>query len=230
MGYQIVSKIRIPGLRAYITHTQRLGNNLLIQGSLFGPSWPSVCAFLEQKQIQYTLIEAGSVWLAVLDSPQNRQELLELEASAKLSRRTQVLLPGSGFVESGMIKKFETRTLLVPAITTLGIVLFSGLFLGSQSSPSVDPITKTSCALDLSRNEFNIWLQENLSSSSAKTNQVVLQTELGLINLTVDQSIGSTRSFTGYIQCNDGRSKPLSFRADNSSLGSIVELGEKLDS
>ena len=141
-------------------------------------------------------------------------------------------MPEMGFVSAGMKKRFETRNLLGPV--TIGLVSL-GLFLVPAVVPDEEPIEQSaqleiSCALDLSADEIKDWVATSLEDlEAASSAEVLVQSKLGALSLKIQQTLGSTQSVTGKVECDDGRSKQLHYRLDTSANGSLVEIGQKLN-
>jgi hypothetical protein len=84
--------------------------------------------------------------------------------------------------------------------------------------------------LDLADRELERWIASNIDlSSSSNSEEILVDSKLGLLSLEIQQTIGSTQSVTGSIQCEDGRSKSLHYRLDSSADGNLVELSQRLD-
>lgn len=231
-GYYLGKPISAPRMHIYQAQDQLGIEFLLTRGKILGPSWPSIAKVLDESQIEYSLIELGHVWLVLLASQGARQILSGLSKLAKQSASQEVLVPETGFVSAGIKKRFEPRTLVGPALITLmSLGLFFGLNLAPEQAIYEDPKQpEVSCALDLSADEFNDWVAESLerreSNSSA---EVLVQAKLGTLSLKIQQTLGSTQSVRGQIDCEDGRSKKLHYRLDASANGNLVEIGQELN-
>ena len=113
------------------------------------------------------------------------------------------------------------------------------LTLGLATSQQLEPValedpepeaTLLTCALDMVESEFNSWLKTQISGrevSSART--FVIRTDLGEINMEIEQSLGSTQFVTGVFNCEDNRSKRFQFRTDSQPGRALVDLGSSLD-
>jgi len=87
-----------------------------------------------------------------------------------------------------------------------------------------------SCALDLSADELKDWVATSLEGrEAANSAEVLVQSALGTLSLKIQQTLGSTQSWTGKIECEDGRSKQLHYRLDASAHGSLVEIRQELN-
>jgi hypothetical protein len=87
-----------------------------------------------------------------------------------------------------------------------------------------------SCALDLSAGELRDWVAASLEGrGSTSSAEMLVQSELGTLTLEIQQTLGSTQSVTGQIDCYDGRSKKLHYRLDTSANGNLVEIGQELN-
>ena len=231
-GYYLGKPISAPSLRVYQAQDQLGSEFLLVRGKTFGPSWPVIAKVLDESQIEYALMEAGSIWLVAPDLERLRQILLGLSELAKQSASEEVLIPEVGFVSAGIKKRFELRTLLGPVL----IAIFSlGLFLVPAVAPEQTTLEQTeqadiSCALDLSAGEFKDWVAASLEGNAATSSaEVLVQSELGTLTLEIQQTLGSTQSVKGQAECEDGRSKKLHYRLDASASGNLVEIGQELD-
>jgi hypothetical protein len=232
MGYTLGDKLKITGLRSYRC-VNSLGHEvLLVRGELLGPSWPSIAWYLEQRGEEFKLIEAGGVWLVVEKKSATSELLAEFIVAAKHSSQQEVYLPQVGFATSEVRKRFEARLLVAPALILM-LTLSIAFFRPSEppiESTLLEQETQISCALDLASDEFDRWLEQRIFDALDQSkDEVILQTELGLLNLITEGSIGSTKRLAGYLECQDGRSLELHLRADSSGKGSLIQLGEKLD-
>ena len=231
-GYYLGKALSVQGLRIHQTQDQLGSELLLIRGKVLGPSWPTIAKVLDEAQIDYTLIEAGKLWLLAQDGERIRGIVSGLNQQAKQSASQEVLVPEVGFVSAGIKKRFDTRNLLGPV--TIGLVSL-GLFLVPAVVPDEEPIEQSaqleiSCALDLSADEIKDWVATSLEDlEAASSAEVLVQSKLGALSLKIQQTLGSTQSVTGKIECDDGRSKQLHYRLDTSANGSLVEIGQKLN-
>jgi len=231
-GYYLGKPIPAPSIRIYQAHDQLGSEYLLTRGKILGPSWPTMAKVFDDSQIEYSLIEVGSIWVVVPDSQRTRQILSGLNKLAKQSASEEVLVPEVGFVSAGMKKRFELRTLVGPVLIAL---LSLGLYFVPNLVPEQEVLDDPkqpdiSCALDLSVGEFRDWVaasfEGRVSTSSA---EVLLQSELGTLTLKIEQTLGSTQSVMGQIECDDGRSKKLHYRLDASANGNLIEIGQELN-
>jgi hypothetical protein len=231
-GYYLGKALSVRGLHIYKIHDQLGSEFLLIRGKVLGPSWPTIAKVLDEAQIDYTLIEAGKLWLLAQESERIHRIVAGLNQQAKQSASQEVLVPEVGFVSAGIKKRFETRTLLGPV--TIGLVSL-GLFLVPAVVTQEEPLEQSvrpeiSCALDLSADELKDWVANGLEDrETASSADVLVQSKLGALSLKIQQTLGSTQSVTGKIECDDGRSKQLHYRLDTSANGSLVEIGQKLN-
>jgi hypothetical protein len=231
-GYYLGKPISAPSIRSYQAHDQLGSEFLLTRGKTLGPSWPTIAKVFDESQIEYSLIEVGSIWLVAPDSQRIRQILSGLNKLAKQSASEEVHLPEVGFVSAGIKKRFELRTFVGPmliALLSLGLFFVPNLFpeqeiLDDAKQPEV------SCALDLSTGELRDWVAASLEGrGSTSSAEVLVQSELGTLTLEIKQTLGSTQSVTGQIDCDDGRSKKLHYRLDASANGNLVEIGQELN-
>jgi hypothetical protein len=186
----------------------------------------------DDSQIEYSFIEVGSIWVVVPNSQRTRQILSGLNKLAKQSASEEVLVPEVGFVSAGMKKRFELRTLVGPVLIAL---LSLGLYFVPNLVPEQEVLDDPkqpdiSCALDLSAGEFRDWVAASLEGrGSTSSAEVLVQSELGTLTFEIQQTLGSTQSVTGQIDCDDGRSKKLHYRLDASANGNLVEIGQELN-
>ncbi len=231
-GYYLGKPISAPKLRVYLAQDQLGSEFLFVRGTILGPSWPTIARVFDESQIEYALVEAGSIWLVAPDLEGVRQLLLGLNKLAKQSVSQEVHVPEVGFVSAGIKKRFELRTLLGPASIAL---LSMGLFLVPAMVPDQESLEQSkpaeiSCALDLSDGEFRNWVAASLEGrSSTSSAEALVQSEIGTLTLEIQQTLGSTQSVKGKAECEDGRSKKLHYRLDTSTDGNLVEIGQELN-
>jgi len=231
-GYYLGKPLSAPRLRVYLAQDKLGSEFLFVRGKIIGPSWPTIAKVFDESQIEYALVEAGSIWLVAPDLERVRQLLSGLNKIAKQSLSEEVLVPEVGFVSAGIKKRFESRTLLGPVSITM---LSMGLFLVPAIVPKQESLElakqpEISCALDLSVGEFHEWIAASLEGrSSTSSAEVLVKSELGTLTLEIQQTLGSTQSVTGQAECEDGRSKKLHYRLDASANGNLVEIGQKLN-
>lgn len=231
-GISLGRSIPIKALRVVQAKDHTSRPLLLVRGRIYGPSWPSVADYLEQSGIECWLIEAGMPWLVIADSSATREALQDLARASNQSASERILVPDVGFVSAGKTKRFDSRTLIGPAVLaliSLGLALVPAA-LPSPTEQSKLELPKITCALDLEAVEFRNWIVSNIESSPLSgSGNVLVESDLGLLTLQTGQIIGSTQSLTGSIECKDGRLKSLHYRLDTSADGSLVELSQKLD-
>jgi len=231
-GYYIGRPIAAPGLLAYQANDQLGSEYLLTRGKILGPSWPTIAKMFDESQIEYSLVEAGSIWLVSPDGQRIREIITGLNKLAKLNANETVLIPEVGFVSAGIKKGFEPRTLVGPVLLAL---LSMGMFFIPNLVPEQNALEQAgqpeiSCALDLSATELRDLVAASLEGlASTSSGEVLVQSELGTLSLKIQQTLGSTQSVTAQIACDDGRSKKLHYRLDASANGNLVEIGQKLN-
>lgn len=231
-GYYLGKPISAPRLRVYVAQDQLGSEFLFVRGTILGPSWPTIVKVFDDSQIEYALVEAGSIWLVTPDLERVRQLLLGLNKLAKQSVSQEVHVPEVGFVSAGVKKRFELRTLLGPvsiAVLSMGLLLVPAMVPDQESLEQSKP-AEISCALDLSDGEFRDWVAASLEGrSSTSSTEVLVQSEIGTLTLEIQQTLGSTQSVTGQAECEDGRSIKLHYRLDTSADGNLVEIGQELN-
>ena len=230
-GISLGEPLNLKGLRVHSAYDHN-GAKLLLRGRITGPSWPSISLHLESLDIESSLIEVGKIWILTADTEQTRSILNQLSRRARQSLNELVLVPDVGFVSGGAKRKFDPRSLIGPIAFSLMILGFAliptALPEQIEQKPTVDD--KLSCALDLSDFEMRKWIAESISVRDlASPKKILVNSELGLLDLEIEQTLGSTQSVTGSIECNDGRTKQLHYRLDASANGTLVELGQKLN-
>ena len=228
-GISVGKAIPVKGINAILAFDQSANPLLLLRGKVSGPSWPSIADHLDQSGIEYSLIDAGRIWIVTADSPATHSTLELLTKRARQSAQEQVLVPDVGFVSAGRKKRFEPRLVIGPvvlAVVSLALALVPAVQPESTAIP-VAEIPEATCALDLVDAELEKWIASSIESSSSR--EVLVQSRLGLLRLEIEQTLGSTQSVTGSIKCEDGRFKSLHFRLDASASGALVELGQELD-
>ena len=231
-GLELGQKLRFNRLLVFEALDSAGQSALAIRASFFGTGWPSIVWVLSRADIEIKLIEAGRVWVVAADNPMVREVLEQIGESAKASSRELVLVPEVGFVNAGVGKRFEPRLLIGPGIGLVAVLGLS-IWLGSAAADQdvlVAENSPISCALDLENRDLEQWLVSAISKNkNSGSGAVVIQGELGLLNLEVGQVLGSTQEISGYLECRDGRKTNLHYRLDVSASGSLVPLGQKLD-
>jgi hypothetical protein len=94
---------------------------------------------------------------------------------------------------------------------------------------NIEPTIEINCALDLTESEFQSWFNNKVENGNTEGSELVIQSDLGLLILQIEQSLGSTQLVNARIECQDGRAQDYRFRTDSQRGGDLVELGEKLD-
>ena len=209
------------------------GSKLLIfSGGVLGPTWVSIGFVLEQSGIRHTLEAFGKTYFLSRDTEELRTLLGQIKRLSRLSAREEVFIADVGFLISDIPKKLNTRAIIAPAVI-LGVTVviwFLELSRPVAETEIIEPTIAITCALDLADDEFGVWLKNQFENADIQNNQMVIQTDLGLVNLEIKQSLGSTQLVSARIECEDGRVQILQFRADSQLGGQLVELGERLDS
>jgi hypothetical protein len=231
-GITVQQSVRIKGLSAYQAQDDRGRKLIVLSGALLGTSWAAIGNALESQSIEFTIMTLGRPHLLAVDTSQLRSVLEDIELASKRSRSDEVFVKDVGFLVSGLSRKFDVRALIAPALLLL-------LTLGLATSQQLEPValedpepeaTLLTCALDMVESEFNSWLKTQISGrevSSART--FVIRTDLGEINMEIEQSLGSTQFVTGVFNCEDNRSKRFQFRTDSQPGRALVDLGSSLD-
>ena len=231
-GLAVQKSIGIRGIDAYLSLDKAGTSQLVFSGSWLGPSWINVAHVLDMHEVKFSVLLLGRPYLVAEDSGTLRRILSHVTSAAKQSIRDEVFIEGEGFVVSGMKKSIDVTVLIAPAIVlSISVILAANTFSSSaptqENLPQEDPL---SCAIDMSDSEFSSWIRQQLvSRDKTPASKLLVQTEMGVINLTVEQTIGSTQLMTGTVGCDDGRSRTLKFRTDTKDGGGFVELEPRLD-
>ena len=230
MGYSIGQNLKLRGIEATRLTNQRGDCLLLVSNVFFGPSWVQIHSCLEHLVPTPTLITLGNTPSVLIADSSIAKELLEgLFESSNSSRGRQVHLEGTGFVELESKPRPNVKLLALP-LASIVFVVTLGIFWGSsqQESQSVEvaPLVGT-CIVDLSPAEFENWLSQTLDSEESLSWGLELQkqTELGQLNIIVENTIGSAAKVTGVAVCSDGRERLVNHRIDTSGEGAVFELG-----
>ena len=231
-GLSVQKSIGIRGIDAYLSLEKEGSSQLVFSGSWLGPSWINIAHVLDMHEVKFSVFMLGRPYLVAEDSGNLRSILSHMTSAAKRSIRDEVFIEGEGFVVSGMKKGIDVSALIAPAIVlSISVILAANTFFSSppnqENLPQEDPL---SCALDMSDSGFSSWIRQQLvSRDKTPASQLLVQTEIGVINLTVEQTIGSTQLMTGTVGCDDGRSRTLKFRTDTQDGGGFLELEPRLD-
>jgi hypothetical protein len=230
-GIEVLNSLRIKGLKVFEAVDEQGSKLLIFCGGAIGPNWVSIGFVLEQHGIKHDLLTLGRTYFLAKDSLELRKLLGQIQDASKASARQEVFIQDVGFLASDLQKKFDPRVLIAPALIFGATIALSLLQFSSPKIELADAELEPqiTCALDLTAAEFRTWLKEQFSSSESKSGQLVVQTDLGTVSLTVEQTLGSTQLINGNLDCLDGRSQRLQFRTDSQKEGDLVELGERLD-
>lgn len=226
-----MSSPKIQGLAVYEAIDGQGSKLLIFCGGALGPNWVSIGFLLEQQGIKYSLVDFGRTYFISPDTQELRWFLSQVLRLTRASVREEVFVKDVGFLISDLPKKFDARALIAPAVIFVATVLIWSLQFSSPAAvvESVEPTISISCALDLTESEFRMWLKNQVENANSKGSELVIQSDLGLVNLQIEQSLGSTQLVNARIECQDGRSQKYQFRTDSQRGGELVELGERLD-
>lgn len=177
------------------------------------------------------MLALGKTYFLSPDTQELRLFLGQVHRFSRASVREEVFIQDVGFLISDLPKKFDVRTLIAPSLI-LGVTLlvWSSLF----SSPmleveSVEPTISISCALDFTETEFRDWFKDQVRNASTEGSELIIQSDLGLVTIQIEQSLGSTQLINARVECPDGRTQSYQFRTDSKKDGDLIELGERLD-
>ena len=230
MGYSIGQNLKLRGIEATRLTNQRGDCLLLVSNVFYGPSWVQIHSCLEHLVPTPTLITLGNTPSVLIADSSIAKELLgRLFESSNSSRTRQVHLEGIGFVELESKPRPNVKLLALPLFSIVCVVSL-GILWGNieQTGQSVDvaPVANT-CVVDLAPAEFENWLNQTLDSEESLSWGLELQkqTELGQLNIIVENTIGSAAKVTGVAVCSDGRERLVNHRIDTSGEGAVFELG-----
>jgi len=228
LGIEVGLRIRAPRLQVFMAKNLQGENLLLVRGNGFGPTWANLANNFEGSGQVVKILRVGEYWVCVLDCFECRELIRMVSAQVTADSKTKILVPDVGFVESNQKRKIDPRHIAIPAIVLVSsIALGAWLNLDAPEDISLGVEEEAiSCALDLKPQEFEGWITQQLTKSlNADSRELVSQTELGLLNVRIDQQIGSTQKISAHIECPDGRSQAFDYRGDNTNLGKLMPLG-----
>jgi hypothetical protein len=229
-GISVQGALKISGLDAYQATGEAGQATLVFSGAAAGPSWVSIGQILESSDVGFSLVTLSRPYFVVDDSSEVRQLLEGILPVSRQSVREEVFVEGQGFLVSVLPKKFDARLLIAPISVLVGTMAFAFWILGKPAQSPDSAVIPLACAIDMTQAEFASWLQEQiLTTDESVADQLVIRTELGIIDLTIEQTLGSTQLMSGAFSCEDGRSTTLQFRTDSEQAGSFVDLGQGLD-
>lgn len=230
LGYQVGPKLKFAGLEVVCLESQLRQKLLYVTSRFWGPSWPQIHFCLSSISPEPRLLSLGKTPSLLLDdTPESRAFLESLSKTAKASRQREVHIDDIGFVELEGKPVRDLKQFVLPSISVV-VVLFLSFIWGSASSAPIEDSeqeTRTSCIVDSSQTEFELWLASSLASESLTANQVLeIATDLGRLELSVDSTIGSAAKVSGIVVCDDGRELVINHRVDTSGTGAVLELGQ----
>jgi hypothetical protein len=230
LGYSIGQKLKLRGVEATCLTNPRGDCLLLVSNVFYGPSWVQIFKSLEHLVPTPTLITLGNTpAVLIADSSDARDLIGSLFQIANTSRGKQVHLEGIGFVELESKPKPDLKPLALPLASIVCVVALGIFWGGSQQknqSVVAAPVADT-CVVDLNPADFENWLSESLDYEVTLGAGIELQrqTELGQLNIVVENTIGSAAKVTGKAVCADGRERLVNHRIDTSGEGAVFELG-----
>jgi hypothetical protein len=230
LGYSIGKNLKIRGVDATCLTNQRGDCLLLVSNVFYGPSWVQIFKSLEHLVPSPALITHGKTpAVLVADSSIARELVGGLFENANASRGKQVHLEGIGFVELESKPKPDLKPLALPLASIVCVVALGIFWGGSQQKKQsvVAAAVVDTCVVDLNPADFENWLSETLNSEVTLGAGIELQrqTELGQLNIVVENTIGSAAKVTGVAVCADGRERLVNHRIDTSGEGAVFELG-----
>lgn len=235
LGYSIGKKQKLSGVEAICVQDPLGKSMLLVSDVFYGPSWAQIYKSIEHLTPTPSLITLGNTpSVLIADTASNRELVGSLFERANTSRSKQVHLDGVGFVELENKAKPELKTLALPLISII-LVVVMGIFWSSSQQQSQEKnegeealTDMDSCIVDANKSEFQSWLGESLSNQPALSagQEIQVNTELGELTVLVESIIGSAAKLTGVAECGDGRKRAINHRVDTSGSGAVLELGQ----
>ena len=230
LGYQVGPKLKFAGLEVVCLESQLRQRLLSVTSRFWGPSWPQIHFRLFGISPEPRLLSFRKTPSLLLDdTPESRAILESLTKTAKASRQSEVHIDDIGFVELEGKPLRDLKQFVLPSISVVVVLFFSFIWGSASSAPLEDSEqeTRTSCIVDSSQAEFEVWLASSLASESLTANQVLeIATDLGKLELSVDSTIGSAAKVAGIAICEDGRQLVINHRVDTSGTGAVLELGQ----
>ena len=230
-GIEIQSSPKIQGLEVYEALDGRGLRLLIFCGGALGPNWVSIAYLLEQQGQKYSLLDLGKTFLVSPDTHELRLLLSQVMQLTRASAQEEVFVQDVGFLTSDLPKKFDPRPLIAPAVILIitAMIWFLQFLRPLAQVENIEPTIEINCALDLTESEFQSWFNNKVENGNTEGSELVIQSDLGLLILQIEQSLGSTQLVNARIECQDGRAQDYRFRTDSQRGGDLVELGEKLD-
>lgn len=230
LGYQAGDKLKFSGLEVICLESQSGENLLLVRNVLLGPGWPQIHKLLVSAQFEPRLLSLGSNQVVLVEDLPDVRRILETAAlDARSIRQTEVHIDDIGFVALEEKISRKPKHLFLPALSVV-FVIVTGILWGSiRSSPEEvqNQVFSPLCIVDASRADFESWLSSSLGSEQVSKDQVLdIDTELGKLQLVVEETIGSAARVTGVAVCDDGRELIINHRVDTSGTGVVLELGQ----
>jgi len=230
LGYQVGPKLKFSGLEVVCIENHLRQKLLFVTSRFSGPSWPQIHFCLSSISPEPRLLSFRKTPSLLLDdTPESRATLESLTKTAKASRQSEVHIDDIGFVELEGKPVRDLKQFVLPSISVV-VVLFLSFIWGSASSAPIEDSeqeTRTSCIVDSSQTEFEVWLASSLASESLTANRSLeVATDLGRLELSVDSTIGSAAKVSGIAACDDGRELVINHRIDTSGTGAVLELGQ----
>lgn len=229
LGYQIGKSKTYRQVRVLEATGKDKENLFLLASVILGPSWPTLAHWLQHLEIDFRILDAGKIFLVVSSEQFSIGAIEEFDKEQISVKSTHVYIQDHGFVETRRRKKFESRFVVLPALSLLGTLGVASLGFPTQIA-EVEEIS-VSCILDLKSNEVSSWLQQLLIQNPSWLNSepISLKSELGTLLIQSTQSIGTTNFVSAQIACDNHNPGRISFRTDSSG-GGIYSLVLELDS
>ena len=230
LGYQLGPKLKIPGLEVVTLENQSGQQMLLIGGLVLGPTWPQIYLYLSKLNPPPRFVSVGKTPFVLIEDSSEARRLLELlPRDIRANRGREVHIEDIGFVELETKSVRQVRSLLLPAVAVVGVVVLGILWKPPISTPK-DPRTAeigVTCIVDASQAEFENWLAHTLGSEQLSQGTVLeISTDLAQVEITVESTIGSAAKLSGIAVCEDGRELVINHRVDVSGTGTVLELGQ----
>lgn len=231
LGYEDLGAIRTRGFSCHLLVDGSKNRWLAIEQLPLGLSWAAIHSELSKIGLAPQVLTVdSSILLLVENSPIATEEIQALFARAANQARRQLFISGVGFVATEQKSKLEPKVLIFPTLALVATAMLATFLTQDNSEQETEQIlARPQCVLDLEESEIKKWILDAIDSGDVASDTISHNSELGQIEISIRNTIGSTISANGNISCQDGRQNQLSFRADLSGQGYLVTLSEKLD-
>ena len=231
LGYSMGQKLKLRGVEAVCVRDPRGRSMLLVSNVFYGPSWAQIHKGLENMDPAPAPITLGTTPAVLIeDSKATREIIASLFDMANSIRRKQVFLDGIGFVDLDSKTKLDAKRLALPLVSVVCVVGI-GIFWDNSSghSEKLDNVSDLKvCIVDSTSSEFQSWLIDSLRGETGLSlgREIRKSTDIGQLNIVVENTLGSAAKVTGTASCDDGRQRRVNHRVDSSGAGVVFELGQ----